>query len=75
MNRFQELGVSQQYVQGVWSVYDLDKNGRLDRVEFSRFFAVLMLRDGKQRSFLAEHTARGRHFRDFAERPSANDLV
>ena len=67
--------MSQQYVQGVWSVYDLDKNGHLDRVEFSRFFAVLMLRDGKQRSFSAEHTSRGRQLRDSMKHPSANDLV
>ena len=42
--------MTKQYVDGVWSVYDLDNNGRLDMIEFARFFEVLMLRDDKQRT-------------------------
>jgi hypothetical protein len=41
------LGVSEQYVDGVWSVYDVDGNGTLDVEEFAKFFEVLVRRDQK----------------------------
>ena len=47
MVKTMNLGVSEQYVDGVWSVYDTDGNGTLDMQEFTKFFEVLVRRNQK----------------------------
>ena len=41
-DRLQQLDVTEQYVQGVWSVYDANGNGTLELAEFARMWEVLL---------------------------------
>ena len=36
------LGVSEAYIDGVWTVYDVDGNGVLDVDEFSRLYETML---------------------------------
>ena len=48
LERSQQLDVTEQYVQGVWSVYDTDGNGTLELAEFARLWEVLVKRVTKK---------------------------
>ena len=37
--------MSDQYIDGVWAVFDVDGNGTLDAEEFEQLYKVLLKRD------------------------------
>lgn len=41
------LNVTEEYIRGAWSVYDVDGNGELNREEFLHFMSVLRAKDTK----------------------------